>query len=586
MFLGSQGKVFLAKGLDNRLKVWDVVSCKEKAQLVEKNHLANKYTCMSWGGAQKSSSSGATMLAAGTESGHIIVWDLNRGVVVQDVVAASHAIADLTFSVDCKTVYYVTTAGDVVMRQDISSKGGVREEVKMDTSVMGGSVSKLSVNPKLDNVMAAAGSSVGVVQLSSGLSRGLKATIAGGAGSLAFSSCGFFVACAGTTKREVLLFSTQATSKVTPVAVLTARGSIASVKARSNKARKGNQVEVLVILQEGGASVFRVRLGKDGSEESTEICNIKSKGIVLDAVFGEGASPMVVTARYETEKKTPVFDDVQFVEDNGELRADVVLPALGAEGGDDDGDDQTNGNGSVGGNDHGMMDKSGKRVLGPFEMGATKRPLTAVGGDGALEDALKKKSKAAGGEEGTTMEERLQKMSANLALAENSGGARKFYAVEDGDEANGAPSSDSLVTLISQALQSGDESLLEQCLACDDADVVEATSKRLDSAKVVALITKLTTKFEKRPARGQLMTDWLDALLRNHTSFLISVPELAQQLAGLSQMFEQRLSYYSKLAGLSGRLELLMSQFSQRGSGSQSDENALEPANVVFNVHG
>jgi hypothetical protein len=29
-----------------------------------------------------------------------------------------------------------------------------------------------------------------------------------------------------------------------------------------------------------------------------------------------------------------------------------------------------------------------------------------------------------------------------------------------------------------------------------------------------------------------------------------------------------------------------MSQFSQRGSGSQSDENALEPANVVFNVHG
>ena len=31
MFLGSQGKVFLAKGLDNRLKMWDVVSCKEKA---------------------------------------------------------------------------------------------------------------------------------------------------------------------------------------------------------------------------------------------------------------------------------------------------------------------------------------------------------------------------------------------------------------------------------------------------------------------------------------------------------------------------------------------------------------------------
>ena len=91
------------------------------------------------------------------------------------------------------------------------------------------------------------------------------------------------------------------------------------------------------------------------------------------------------------------------------------------------------------------------------------------------------------------------------------------------------PTSDSLVTLIDQALQSGDDSLLEQCLACNDMDVIDGTARVLKTHRVVTFMKKLVAKFEKRPSRGILLTRWLSCILRHHTSFLISVPDLSEQ---------------------------------------------------------
>jgi len=86
-------------------------------------------------------------------------------------------------------------------------------------------------------------------------------------------------------------------------------------------------------------------------------------------------------------------------------------------------------------------------------------------------------------------------------------------------------------------------------------------------------LRKLVAKFEKRPSRGILLTKWLSNILRYHTSFLVSIPDLSSQLAGLSQMLEQRLSSYSRLTSLNGRLELLMSQLlaKSRFGSSQND---------------
>ena len=97
---------------------------------------------------------------------------------------------------------------------------------------------------------------------------------------------------------------------------------------------------------------------------------------------------------------------------------------------------------------------------------------------------------------------------------------------------------------------------------------------------MVQLLRKLVAKFEKRPSRGLLLTRWLAAVLRFHTSFLISVPDLSSQLAGLSQMLEQRLASYTRLAALGGRLDLLLSQMHE-----VVDDDHEHEDNRIFDRH-
>lgn len=138
------------------------------------------------------------------------------------------------------------------------------------------------------------------------------------------------------------------------------------------------------------------------------------------------------------------------------------------------------------------------------------------------------------------------------------------------------PNADSLVTLLEQALQSNDSALLEQCLLCTNLDIIDATTLRLPTHRVLALLKILVAKFEKRPSRGLLVTHWLSYILKHHISFLITVPDLSRQLAGLSQLLEQRLSSYSRLSSLSGRLDLLMSQVTNQKLGD-GRESSIKP---------
>ena len=160
-----------------------------------------------------------------------------------------------------------------------------------------------------------------------------------------------------------------------------------------------------------------------------------------------------------------------------------------------------------------------------------------------------------------TLEERLQLLTSTLVKEDN-----LDSEIEDEEESSDhektdlvlIPTSDSLVVLLEQALQSGDDVLLEQCLSCEDSDIVDATAKRIPITKIVQFLRKLIAKFEKRPSRGILLTNWLSCIMKHHLSYLISIPDLAVQLAGLAQMLENRLSTYTRLASLAGRLDLLI----------------------------
>jgi hypothetical protein len=172
-------------------------------------------------------------------------------------------------------------------------------------------------------------------------------------------------------------------------------------------------------------------------------------------------------------------------------------------------------------------------------------------------------------EDSVTLEERLQALS------------RTYLETATATEVRAVPSSDSLVVLLEQALQSGDDVLLEQCLACDDNDVIEATSAHLPTARIFAFIRRLVSKFEKRPSRGLLLTRWLSAILKYHAAYLISLPDLAQKLTSVSQIMEQRLASCSRLASLGGRLDLLMSHVATISNKGGDKADARKPKSVV-----
>ena len=132
------------------------------------------------------------------------------------------------------------------------------------------------------------------------------------------------------------------------------------------------------------------------------------------------------------------------------------------------------------------------------------------------------------------------------------------------------PQSNSLVVLLEQALQSRDDTLLEQCLEYQDIHVIENTCLHLPTVRVLPLLIRLTGKLEKRPSRGNLLTIWLNNLLKVHASYLVSFPGIHKQLASLSQMLEQRVSTYNKLSSLSGRLDLIMYQTTTTSSSTSN----------------
>ena len=141
------------------------------------------------------------------------------------------------------------------------------------------------------------------------------------------------------------------------------------------------------------------------------------------------------------------------------------------------------------------------------------------------------------------------------------------------EQPRAVPTTESLVTVLEQALQSLDDALLEECLAVSDEQVVDATVERLSALRVLPLLLHLADKVERRPSRGLALCVWMRAILVRHAGFLLSVPNLHLKLAGLHQILDSRTAIFPKLLSLNGRLELALSQISSH----DASEGAAAP---------
>ena len=590
-------KLFSTVSADNRIHLWDTESAKaRKGSYVDKNHLSHACTCLAWscsGSGNSTEKSKLGFFAMGFNDGQLLVWDLSRGIVIKNIQHSSGAApVSIVFGSSSSSdspPLYVSIGDKHVYKYNIKT-GDIMKALKVGKKT----VSKIALNPKLDVIAVASGAGIKLIDVETGRKKKMDESIPGGVRSMTFSSCGRFLIVASIQDNDLLVFDVSADADTTPAYVIALSSAVVTLEARTrssqlnssslngngkiktkgkNKplsgAENGDIVEILAIFEDRNGCIVRVaanyeqyksknlepvfsftHIVSDNSLLDGYLTDIKSNndsGVVL--AHGQYSSPSFTrfqitnpeTGDFLTELK--VNDKRKDVLEDKQVAGEMFLAP---------------------------------DVLGPNQTGGTKRPLVDKK-DGEESRKAKKgeasQSSKVSKDDELTLEQRLESMSNKMSELEES-------IVNDAYTITEEATSDSLVTLIEQALQSGDDALLEQCLQSGDIDVIDATARQLPTNRIVFLLKKLVAKFEKRPSRGILVTRWLSSVLRHHTSYLVTVPDLSFQLAGLGQMLEQRLSSYMRLSSLAGRLDLLLSQlsYSEKKGDNQTNRNTIPQA--------
>lgn len=577
---GPKGSDLLYVGKDNRISLWDAELNKRRKTFIEKKHLAHNYVSCAWKHGKKDD---LGTLAVGCSDGTVLIWDLVRGVVANVIGSSDKGqgeVSDVVFSQDGKSIFTCCASESTINEYKVPD-GSFVKSIKGHKK----GTSRLAGNPK-SNALAVGGSSLKMLEVSSGNKRKLEGHFTGSLQSMCFTQCGRYLTCCASDSQEVLVYDVHADASSAPIKVFSCDENVTKIVSKSDKSQ--NCVWILCLLDGGGCALYTLDL------ESKEVgCSqVSSAKEVVDGVFlPSKASSGSSSGNKESEcqvcfaLKAPgaaemVFQSASFDDGTGVLKSQVEL----GEDGEGTGDAKEVSSSSS----SEMLDTNGPSVLGPMETGPQKRLISEAteGDDDQQGPGAEKRSRKGsdGGDGDMTMEQRLKKLTAEMSVLENSGEAGGMGGGSGGVGGNlgEAPTSDSLVTLLDQALQSGDDSLLEQCIGCEDLAIIEATAQRLPTGRVVSFMKRLVSKFEKRPSRGILLTRWLAAILRSHTAFLIAVPDLSSQLASLSAMLEQRLSTYTKLTALGGRLDLLLSQVSsEAGNGTALADGAVPHRTVV-----
>ncbi|KTW30607.1 hypothetical protein T552_00323 [Pneumocystis carinii B80] len=126
------------------------------------------------------------------------------------------------------------------------------------------------------------------------------------------------------------------------------------------------------------------------------------------------------------------------------------------------------------------------------------------------------------------------------------------------------PSAKSLISLLIQALQVNDKTLLESCLNCQDSETVLATVKRLESPLAVLLLERIAERLSKQPSRASSLSIWIRWTIIIHGGYLVTLPNLMKTLSTLQLTLLRCASALPRLLALHGRLDMINAQIKLR----------------------
>lgn len=202
--------------------------------------------------------------------------------------------------------------------------------------------------------------------------------------------------------------------------------------------------------------------------------------------------------------------------------------------------------------------------------GAAQAPLSANGL--AVDDDQPMDDGAAESDE-LTFGERIQAQEAEPVRAPHVVDVEEAFGSPNDDSralatASGRPltttSASSLGTVLTQALRTNDQELLDSCLHVLDVETIYATVERLPSPLVGSLLQKLAERLQQKPGRAGILMVWVQWSLAAHGGYLASQPQLVKQLDALNRVLRERASGLQPLLALKGRLDMLQAQLELR----------------------
>jgi len=110
---------------------------------------------------------------------------------------------------------------------------------------------------------------------------------------------------------------------------------------------------------------------------------------------------------------------------------------------------------------------------------------------------------------------------------------------------------ESLKELLTQALQSSDDSLLELALSVHDVKIIATSIKEMNDDLLVILLGKLTSRLASSPLRAEILSVWISHCLKRGSFD-------SDHLAVLKNMLYERIESFSDLLRLEGRLSMMV----------------------------
>lgn len=577
---GPPARLAVASG-DGRVALWDARSGARVAQLGTPDHLAHSVTCVAVsspadGAAQprkKRKKSGAkgkeraarACVAAGTKAGLVLVWDAASGELMHRLDGHAQAVRDVAFS-PCGARLF--SCGDDRRVVEWDAEGG--EEKASFAASKRAPVTRLAVRHD-GAALLTAGQGIKLWDLATGRVLQKYAGHTSPVGCLAFAPDGkAFVS--GAADRFLHVWDADRRGKEArrpaaalaldfrPVAARLAAAEAGAGAGGAGGAGGAAEYTVAAVSEAGTAGVWRW----DRSEPDTALesrapaCRVtvrvpaaagKKRGSVR-ATAQDGA---LVNAQVLADDRVlvvrgsglrPAFEEVSLADKRadggGALRASVELPSLSA-----------------------RLFENAAGAAGKKRKGAPAGSVHVVGAEQAGAGHVRKARHAAMLEDPEAVAR-----AARAAVPANGlggGGSSTGEEVAAAVAAAGAtPAAGSLQVVLSQALKTSDEGMIEQCIGTHSADVIRRTVDRLPTRDIVPFLRRLVAKFQTKPSRGPHLLMWIQEILTRHCSFLTSVPGLAHELSGLFQTVDARLSVFKKLLSLSGRLDLMLTQINVR----------------------